>query len=244
MFEQSFVGPARTKTKYTVVLSVLLESTMIGVAVLMPLIYTSALPARQLMFFRIAPAPPPSSRTPVATVARVTPRPKFDESKLVQPSIVPRKIAILQDAVPVAISQAEVGVPGGFGGPAIGVITDIISQARKIEPPPPPAVVKPKPAASRILPVGGQIQKSKQIYAPLPAYPPLARQQRIAGVVKLTAIIGKDGAVEHLTAVSGHPLLIPAALDAVSKWRYSPTLLNGEPVEVVTEIDVHFMLSP
>ncbi|HYM09304.1 MAG TPA: energy transducer TonB [Bryobacterales bacterium] len=88
------------------------------------------------------------------------------------------------------------------------------------------------------------MQRSKQIYAPLPLYPPLARQQRISGIVKLTAIIGKDGTVEHLTAVTGHPLLIPAALEAVSKWRYSPTLLNDEPVEVLTEIDVHFTLSP
>lgn len=241
MFEQSFVGRARTKTKYTVVLSVLLESVMIGVAVLIPLIYTSALPARQLMSYLIAPSPPPA-HAPVATAAHATPRPKFDEARLVQPAVIPRKVAIIQDApAPAAISEAAVGVPGGFGGPPTGVIAGVISQAGTI--PPPPAVVeKSKPVPSPILGVGGQVQRSKQIYAPLPLYPPLARQQRISGIVKLTAIIGRDGTVERLTAVSGNPLLIPSALDAVSKWRYSPTLLNGEPVEVLTEIDVHFTL--
>ena len=87
------------------------------------------------------------------------------------------------------------------------------------------------------------MQRAKQVYAPLPAYPPLARQGRISGVVRLNAVIGKDGAVEQLSVASGHPLLIRAAVDAVSQWRYRPTLLNGEPVEVITQIGVHFTLS-
>jgi protein TonB len=76
-----------------------------------------------------------------------------------------------------------------------------------------------------------------------PVYPPLARQARIQGTVKLTAIIAKDGTIEKLEVLSGHPLLIPAALQAVKEWRYKPTLLNGEPVEVVTQVDVNFTLS-
>lgn len=245
MFEQSFVGRARTKTKYTVILSVFLESAMIGIAVLLPLIYTSALPARQLMSYLIAPSPPAASHAPVVQAARAVHRPRFDQAKLVQPSAIPKKVAILQDApAPVQISESVAGLPGGFGAPGAGVIADVISQARTVAPPPPPVVARPKPARPPIVRVGGQVQKSKQIYAPLPLYPPFARQQRISGVVKLTAIIGKDGTVEHLTAVSGHPLLIPAALEAVSQWRYSPTLLNDEPVEVLTEIDVHFTLGP
>ena len=76
-----------------------------------------------------------------------------------------------------------------------------------------------------------------------PVYPPLAKQARIQGVVRFTAIIGKDGTIQNLQLVSGHPLLVEAARQAVSQWQYKPTLLNGEPVEVVTQIDVNFTLS-
>jgi protein TonB len=76
-----------------------------------------------------------------------------------------------------------------------------------------------------------------------PQYPPLARQARVSGTVKLHAIIAKDGTVQELQVISGHPLLIQAALDAVRQWRYRPTLLNSEPVEVDTTIDVIFTLN-
>jgi protein TonB len=76
-----------------------------------------------------------------------------------------------------------------------------------------------------------------------PIYPPLARQTRISGTVRLHAIISKDGSIQQLEVMSGHPLLQQAALDAVRQWRYQPTLLNGEPVEVDTTIDVIFSLN-
>jgi protein TonB len=104
-------------------------------------------------------------------------------------------------------------------------------------------VVAPKAAAPQRIRVGGNVQKANLINAPKPVYPPLARQARISGTVKLNAIISKEGAIEQLTVVSGHPLLIPSALEAVKQWRYKPTLLNGEPVEVITQIDVNFTLS-
>jgi protein TonB len=75
------------------------------------------------------------------------------------------------------------------------------------------------------------------------AYPPLAKQARIQGVVVLEAIINKQGSVENLRVINGHPLLIQSALDAVKQWKYKPTLLNGEPVEVVTQVTVNFNLS-
>jgi protein TonB len=76
-----------------------------------------------------------------------------------------------------------------------------------------------------------------------PVYPPLARQARIQGTVRFTAVIGKDGTIQNLKLVSGHPLLVPAAGEAVKQWVYKPTLLAGEPVEVLTEIDVNFTLT-
>jgi protein TonB len=86
------------------------------------------------------------------------------------------------------------------------------------------------------------VQEAKVIARPNPLYPPLARQARIQGKVTLHAIIDKDGRVSQLEVVSGHPLLVKAALDAVQNWRYQPTILNGEPVEVDTTIDVNFVL--
>lgn len=71
-------------------------------------------------------------------------------------------------------------------------------------------------------------------------YPPLAKQARIQGVVVLEAVIGKDGKIQNLRVITGHPLLIKAAQDAVSQWEYKPTMLNGEPVEVVTTVTVNF----
>jgi len=76
-----------------------------------------------------------------------------------------------------------------------------------------------------------------------PVYPPLARQTRISGTVRLHAIISKDGSIQQLEVISGHPLLQQNALDAVRQWRYQPTLLNGEPVEVDTTIDVISLLT-
>ena len=76
-----------------------------------------------------------------------------------------------------------------------------------------------------------------------PVYPPLARQARIQGTVVLRAIISRDGSIENLTLVSGHPMLVPAAIDAVKQWKYQPYLLNGQPVEVDTEVLVNFALS-
>jgi protein TonB len=91
--------------------------------------------------------------------------------------------------------------------------------------------------------VGGGVQQNMLISQPPPVYPPLAKQAGVQGVVKLSATIAKDGTMQHLEVISGHPLLIPAAMDAVQQWVYKPTLLNGQPVEVVTQIDVTFTLA-
>jgi TonB family protein len=91
--------------------------------------------------------------------------------------------------------------------------------------------------------VGGNVQQNLLISQPPAVYPPLAKQARIQGVVKLSATIAKDGTMQHLDVISGHPLLIEAAMEAVRQWVYKPTLLNGQPVEVVTEIDVNFTLA-
>ncbi len=90
--------------------------------------------------------------------------------------------------------------------------------------------------------VGGNVQRANLIRQVRPRYPALAKQARIQGTVILEAIISKQGSVENLRVVKGHPLLIQSALNAVKQWRYKPTVLNGVPVEVITRITVNFNL--
>jgi protein TonB len=134
------------------------------------------------------------------------------------------------------------GVPGGTAGGTVGgVIGGIISSTPNVAPPPPPPVKKEAPP--KRIRVGGAVQKARIVKQVRPVYPALARQARIQGTVKLTAEIAKDGSIQKLDVLSGHPLLIPSALQAVKQWRYKPTLLNGQAVEVLTQIDVNFTLS-
>jgi len=109
-------------------------------------------------------------------------------------------------------------------------------------PPPPPPPPPPLPVPQRIN-VGTAVQRANLIQKVDPVYPPLAQQARIQGVVRFSAIIGKDGSVQNLSLVSGHPLLLESARQAVTQWVYKPTLLDGELVEVATTIDVNFTLS-
>jgi TonB family protein len=126
------------------------------------------------------------------------------------------------------------GITGGING---GVIGGILGAA------PASASGEPKPDVPNRITIGGNVQQSKLIYQIKPAYPPLAKQARIEGVVRLSAIIGKDGSVIDLKVISGHPLLIVPAMEAVKQWTYNTTLLNGQPVEVQTQIDVNFTLT-
>jgi len=246
MFEQSLLDSGKTKTKYTVCVSFFVQAVMVGVAVLIPLIYTNSLPAYQLAAYFMAPPPPPPPPPPPAAIVKIVkviPR-EFDAGKLMQPKAIPKNVTIIkeEDMPPAAISGVVGGVPGGVpGGQLGGVIGGIISATAVA--PPPPKVEAPKPAAPQRIRVGGNVQKANLIHQPKPTYPPLAKQARISGVVKLNAIISKDGTIEQLTVITGHPLLIPSALEAVKQWRYRPTLLNGEPVEVITQIDVNFTLT-
>ena len=107
---------------------------------------------------------------------------------------------------------------------------------------PPPPAPAPKPEAPKKIRVGGDVQAANLLHRVNPVYPALARNARVQGLVRLEGVVAKDGSVQRLRVLSGHPLLAPAALEAVSQWRYRPTYLNGEPVEVIAPIDVNFVL--
>ena len=239
MFEQTFVeGTGKTKRGWTVILSFIIQCLFVGVMILIPLIYTDTLPKATLTSFLVAPPPPPPPPPPPQPVAqvkvvKVVPR-QFDAGRLMAPKSIPKEIALIkeEDLPP---PSAAGGVVGG------GVIGGIIGSVPSAAPPPPPPVKEVK-QVQRIR-VGGNVQAANLIRKVTPQYPPLAKQARVQGTVRFQAIIGKDGTIQNLQLISGHPLLVPAATDAVKQWLYKPTLLNGEPVEVVTQIDVNFTLS-
>jgi protein TonB len=242
MFEEMVVSTSsnkKTNKPWTVVMSMIVQVTFLSVLILIPLIYTEALPKASLSTFLSAPPPPPPPPPPPVAQQIVKVKPQvhlMDAGKLVAPKAIPKDIKIIKEEAEPDMMGAQGGVPGGVpGGQMGGVIGGVIGSVGGAPPP-------PKPAQSRIR-QGGAVTAASLINRVQPNYPPLARQTRISGTVRLHAIISKDGTVQQLEVLSGHPLLVQAALDAVRQWRYRPTTLNGEPVEVDTTIDVIFSLN-
>jgi periplasmic protein TonB len=241
MFEEMVVSTStakKTNKPWTVVISMALQVGLLAILILIPLIYTEALPKTLMSSILLAPPPPPPPPPPPAVqVVHVKPvQHLMDAGKLVAPKVIPKDIKIIKEDEAPDMGGMAGGVPGGVAGGSMGGVMGGVIGGAGAAPPPPKANLK------RIT-VGGQVQAAHLVNRVQPTYPPLARQTRISGTVKLHAIIGKDGSVQQLQVVSGHPLLVQSALDAVRQWRYQPTLLNGDPVEVDTEIDVIFSLA-
>jgi periplasmic protein TonB len=239
MFEDSLIesgGKLKTKRGRTTFFSFILEAIVVGVMVLIPLLFTEALPKAQLMMSLVAPPPPPPPPPPPAEV-RVVKQVQTDiiNNQLRTPTKIPKKVEMIkEEEAPPPMTGVVGGVPGGVpGGSMNGVMGGIISST-------PMAV--PKVAVQRVR-VSQGVTAGLVIHKVQPNYPQLAKTARVQGAVQLAAIIGKDGTIQNLHVLSGHPLLTQAALDAVKQWRYKPYILNGEPVEVDTQITVNFTLS-
>jgi periplasmic protein TonB len=241
MFDEMVVSspnPKKTNKPWTVILSMIFQVAFLAVLILIPLIYTEALPKTMMATLLVAPPPPPPPPPPpIAQIVHVKPQVHLmDAGKLVTPKVIPKDIKIIKEDAPDMSMGMQGGVVGGVaGGQMGGVIGGVIGGVGAAPPP-------PKPTQQRIR-QGGQVQAAKLVNKVQPMYPPLARQTRISGTVRLHAIIAKNGSVEQLEVISGHPLLVQAALDAVRQWKYQPTTLNGENVEVDTTIDVIFSLN-
>jgi protein TonB len=245
MFEDSLLesgGRLTTKRGMTTTISFVLQITLVGILVLIPLLYTEALPKQQLMTFLVAPPPPPPPPPPPAAVPqRVVKVVQTDiiNGELRTPTKIPKKVEMIkeEESPPPVMSAAGVvgGVPGGVpGGQMGGVIGGIISST---------PVAVPKVATPQRVRVSQGVSQGLLIHRVQPMYPPLARQARIQGTVVLQAEISKDGSIENLRLISGHPMLAPSAIEAVKQWRYKPYFLNGEPVAVETQITVNFTLA-
>ena len=241
MFEDSLVessGRIKTKRGWTTFMSFGLQMLLLGIMILIPLIYTEALPKSQMMTFLVAPPPPPPPPPPpaAAPVKVIKVQTELINNQLRQPTKIPEKVKIVkeEEAPQVASVGVAGGVPGGMqGGSLGGVLGGIVSSSSL-----PPKVATPqKVRVSSGVAAGNLIQKVQ------PQYPAIAKTARIQGTVILHALIGKDGQVKNLQLVSGHPMLAKAALDAVRQWKYKPYSLNGQPTEIETEVTVNFTLN-
>ncbi len=243
MFEDSLIesgGKLKTKRGMTTTISFVFQMVLVGILVLIPLLFTEALPKTQLMTFLVAPPTPPPPPPPPAAAIKIVKQVQTDiiNGQLRTPTKIHEKVQMIKEdeAPPPVMSASGVvgGVPGGIpGGQLGGVLGGIISSNP----------VVPKVATPQRIRVSQGVTQGMIIRRVQPTYPPLARQARIQGPVVLQAEIGKDGSIQNLHLISGHPMLAPAAIEAIKQWKYKPYILNGEPVEVETTITFNFTLS-
>ena len=225
------------------VLSMTFEVMFLAILLMVPLIYTDALPKQQLLTFLVAPTPPPPPPPPAPAVARVVRHLQsnlWTSGQLRAPIRIPSRVEMIhEDESPPAVGGVMGGVPGGIpGGQLGGVIDGIVNQTANLA-----AIPKfSAPAIPKRVRISQGVTRGQLTYKIEPDYPKLALAARIQGQVLLKAIVSKDGSTRELEVVNGHPMLSPAALKAVQQWRYRPFLLNGEPVEVETSVTVIFQI--
>lgn len=247
MFSDSLLefGAQRKRKFFATTTSFILNCLVLTVLVGVPLFFTEELPKAQLLTFLLAPPPPPPP-PPAAPAAqrslRTIETDMLATGGLRTPSRIPQKIQMIkeEDSPPMAATGGVVGgVPGGIpGGQLGGVIGGIVSATSNLS-----TVPRFAPEAPQRVRISQGVTKGMLIHREEPPYPILAKTARVQGDVVLTAIIDTNGQIQNLQLVSGHPMLVPAAIAAVKQWRYKPFLLNGQPVEVETIITVSFVLS-
>jgi protein TonB len=248
MFSDSLLefGVQRKRKAFATTTSFILNSLAIGVMLVLPLVFTENLPKAQLLTFLVAPPPPPPPPPPAAAaVQRIVRQIQTDvlsTGQLRTPSRIPQKVQMIkeEEAPPPMPATGGVvgGVPGGIpGGQLGGVIGGIVSSTSNLA-----MVPKLTPTVQRVR-ISQGVTKGLLVHRVEPAYPTLAKAARVQGEVVLKAVIDVNGSIQNLQLVSGHPMLVPAAITAVQQWRYKPYLLNGQPVEVETTITVIFSLT-
>ena len=248
MFSDSLLefGPQRKRKALATTTSFIFNCVAIAFMLVVPLLFTEELPKAQLLTFLVAPPPPPPPPPPAAAqpvkVVKQIQTDMLNSGQLRTPSKIPQKVQMIkeEEAPPPMMATGGVvgGVPGGIpGGQLGGVIGGIVNAANSA------AVPKFIPVVPQRVRISQGVTKGLLIHRVEPTYPPLARSARVQGEVILSAVIDADGQIQNLQLVSGHPMLVPSAIEAVKKWRYKPYLLNGSPVEVETMITVIFSLS-
>ena len=237
MFQDALMessGRLRTRKHYLNVAATCLNVAVLLSLVLWPLLRPLALPRQVLTQLLVAPAPPTAPAPPAVAARRTSPKAEPLLAQMEAPSVIPKTINSAPDA---GQSQQEValssnGLPGGIVGPPGDVLGSIGRAAT-------PTVVVATP---RKVAISSGVMAGNKIAGEMPIYSAIAIAARVQGTVALQATISKSGTIENLRVLSGPPMLVANAIQAVSTWRYRPYLLNGQPVEVETTINVVFDL--
>jgi protein TonB len=246
--------------KPSVISAAVFHVVLISVLIVIPLLLPQAISESQLLVMLVAPLEPPPAplAPPVLTPAAGKPKepPKLqvrpsDTDALIMPTAIPTEVAKIIDEPVMPDTGVVGGVPGGVpGGVAGGILGGVLSSSLRADvlpaaapppPPPPPKAVAPSAGPVRI---GGIVREPRVTKLVPPKYPSLARQARVSGTVVLEAIVTEDGKVSEIKVISGHPLLLEAAIDCVKQWEYEPTQLNGVPTAVILTAKVHFERAP
>lgn len=219
---------------WTALASFAAQAVAVAILLILPLFYTQALPRLALLGTVIAPAPPPAPGTARAPHGQVAS--SIDENALRFPAPIPRPFRFQGDS-----DGAASGPPGGPG--VVGIVggdpggTALLAAIGSgMRPAIPAAPLVSPPRVSHVM-EGNLIRRVQ------PDYPALARQARIQGTVVLRAVINREGTIQDLQVIGGHPLLVQAAINAVRQWRYRPFYLNDQAVEVETQVTVNFSLA-
>jgi len=227
----------------SLMVSLIVHVFMICLLILVPLIFFNVLQAEDLVAFLLEPPAPPAAPPPAspAVKAEHAARPMRLQASVFAPDRIPEGIPAPDtdfdpvDPGSIIAPLSEAASPGGHGGTGTRFEPAVISVPPVLPPPPPP---NPKPRPIRV----GALEQSKLILKVNPVYPPLAIKAHVTGTVVLEALIDEEGIVSTVKVLSGHVLLVDAAVQAVKRWKYSPTVLNGEPVPVIATITVVFRL--
>lgn len=256
MFEMALAtAHGRTARPYTFMVSLAGQFGLIGLSILIPLVFVDAIPEAQWLIQRLPLVAPfgQDVRTDVEvqpSAVRPARRTPAAPARLYEPVKFLPKPAILvdPDEAPATglTSGGRYGVPYGLGDPQ-AALSEVIAEALRRPVPAPPKVAEqppapPMPTQPPLLRIGGKVVQPTPLYTPTPDYPLIARQARIQGVVRLEAIVATDGSIRSVKLVDGPALLVEAAIAAVRTWRYTSPTLNGDPIEILMNVEVKFNL--
>ena len=240
MFEDSTFessGKIKSKSKYWMIATFCVNGSILLLLILIPLIYPEALPKAAMQMALVAPPPPPPPPPPPQppeTVHVVHVQSEMMNNQLVAPTKIPKDIKVVSERE--APPSQGFGVAGmeGFGGGGGGVMGSVFGSGN--------SAPKVKQAAPQKVTISQGVAQGLLLQKTQPVYPPIAKAARVQGTVVLQATISKSGTIINLKVMSGPAMLQQSAMDAVKTWRYRPYLLNNEPVEVDTTINVIFTL--
>ena len=229
--------------------SVGIHFAILALLLILPLYFTAALDSQKLnLTFLAAPAARLAAPPPAPMISPVAPRPAhnaparvFSPGQLTALSFVPKAVTTAPPSATPPPDDPLEGVPGGIpGGQEAGVLGGMMGGAFKtVSAPATPVAAGPKSPVR----VGGAVKPPRLLFGPAPEYPVLAKLSHLSGVVVIEAVIDEHGKVTRMRLISGHPLLVPSALNAVSKRMYEPTVVDGEPTPIDLRVEVGFSLS-